>query len=221
MKSVDVHASWKPLFTSYFETGAGKALRERVRNVYITEQVFPLPKNLFNAFNTTPLESVQIVILGQDPYHGDGQAHGFSFSVPEGVNIPPSLQNIYKEIENDTGQVTNKNGNLEHWARQGVFLLNAILTVRAHNATSHRYLGWEDFTDAIIREISNTHDSCIFMLWGSFAKQKEELIDVQKHLVLKTVHPSPLSAYRGFLGCQHFSAANTHLKGLGKKEIIW
>ena len=221
MNAVSVHPSWKPLFVSYFETQAGKELRERVHAIYTTERVFPPPKQVFAAFNETPLESVRIVILGQDPYHGTGQAHGFSFSVPEGMSSPPSLENIYKEIESDIGSVSKKDGNLVHWARQGVLLLNAMLTVRAHSAASHRHLGWEGFTDIVIGKVSDVHTHCVFLLWGAFAKQKERLIDTTKHLVLKAPHPSPLSAHNGFFGCQHFSQTNRYIKENRGEEIMW
>jgi len=183
--------------------------------------VFPPGKQIFNAFNHTPFDHVKVVILGQDPYHGPGQAHGLSFSVPAGVRTPPSLVNIFKEIERDLGIKPPKHGNLEQWADQGVLLLNATLTVVQGNAGSHQGKGWERFTDAAIDHLNRERENIVFMLWGSYAQKKGALIDRQKHLVLTAPHPSPLSAHRGFLGCGHFSKANQYLQSHGKTPIDW
>lgn len=182
---------------------------------------FPKSANIFNAFNKTPLEQVKVVILGQDPYHGEGQAHGLSFSVPEGVAIPPSLKNIFKELHHDLQLPIPKSGNLTKWAEQGVFLLNAILTVEAHKAASHQKQGWENFTDEVIHCVSNVREHVVFILWGKFAQSKAYLIDDKKHLILKSAHPSPLSAHNGFFGSKPFSKANQFLKENGIEEIDW
>jgi len=196
-------------------------------NKFYTDQVaagreiYPPKGQIFAAFNLTKLNQVKVVILGQDPYHGPGQAMGLSFSVPAGVKIPPSLRNIYKEIMSDIGSVKHDTGDLSGWAKQGVLLLNSVLTVEATRAGSHRGQGWEGFTDAAIRSVSETAEPCVFMLWGSWAKTKTPLIDTDKHLILTTAHPSPLSAYRGFNGCGHFSAANAFLEENGRGKIVW
>lgn len=184
-------------------------------------KVFPEEKDVFKAFELTSFASTKIVILGQDPYHGIGQAHGFSFSVPEGVKIPPSLKNIFKELNTDLEVPISKNGNLTNWAKQGVLLLNATLTVREGQPNSHQKLGWETFTDAVIKTISKHKSGVVFLLWGKFAQQKADLIDITKHFVLKAAHPSPFSAHNGFLGCKHFSKTNELLKKQGLKEIEW
>lgn len=182
--------------------------------------VFPPGQLIFNALNSTPLEKVKVVILGQDPYHGLNQAHGLSFSVPEGVKVPPSLVNIFKEIKNDLG-IQNKTGNLQSWAEQGVLLLNSVLTVEMAQAASHQGMGWEQFTDKIIEVINQHSEHVVFMLWGAYAQKKGQHIDAEKHLVLKAPHPSPLSAHRGFLGCHHFSKCNNYLKKNQKQAINW
>ena len=182
--------------------------------------IYPPGSLIFNAFALTPFDKVKVVILGQDPYHGPNQAHGLSFSVPDNVPAPPSLKNIYKEIESDLGIRLNKNGNLENWAKQGVFLLNAVLTVRASEPTSHSRIGWIEFTDAVIKTISDNTEGVVFMLWGNFARGKKELIDSTKHYILEAAHPSPL-ARGAFFGCKHFSKCNTILKELGKTPIDW
>ena len=198
------------------------ALIERVKAAYRTEEsVYPPPELVFNAFAQTPFSEVRVVILGQDPYHGPDQAHGLAFSVPDSVPIPPSLRNIYRELASDTGGTTNTGGNLERWAHQGVLLLNSTLTVRADAAGSHRELGWEQFTDAVIQTISEQKEHVVFMLWGAFAQSKAAYIDHEKHLVLTAPHPSPLSAHRGFLGCRHFSACNTYLHKHNRQPIVW
>lgn len=183
--------------------------------------VLPPFDSIFNAFNAAPLDNVKVVILGQDPYHGLGQAHGLSFSVPKGVAVPPSLRNIFKEVSQDLGLPTPSHGCLQSWAQQGVLLLNSVLTVESGVAGAHRKQGWEVFTDRAIEILSRESEGVVFMLWGSYAHQKERLIDTSKHLVLKTVHPSPLSAYRGFLGCGHFSQANQYLISHGRGSIDW
>lgn len=183
--------------------------------------VFPRGDDIFNAMNTTPFENVRVVIIGQDPYHGDGQAHGLSFSVKRGVRIPPSLMNIYKELESEYGIKCPNHGDLTGWAEQGVLLLNATLTVRRDSAGSHQNKGWESFTDAVIRAVNDHHKNVVFMLWGSYAQKKGAFIDRSKHCVLTSVHPSPLSAHRGFLGCGHFKSANEYLESHGLQPIRW
>lgn len=183
--------------------------------------VYPPASNIFEAFKLTPFQSIKVVILGQDPYHGPGQAHGLCFSVPDKIPTPPSLVNIFKEIESDTGSKSTSTGNLTDWAKQGVFLLNSVLTVRAGLAGSHRNRGWEIFTDEVIRLISTYREGIVFLLWGSYAIAKSELIPPNKHLILTAPHPSPLSAYRGFMGCKHFSQTNAFLQQQGKSEIHW
>ena len=184
-------------------------------------RVYPPGNRIFAAFDYTPFSKVKVVILGQDPYHGDGQAHGLCFSVPDGIALPPSLVNIYKELSADLNIPVPKSGNLEKWARQGVLLLNATLTVRANQAGSHQKHGWENFTDEIIRQLSARHTGLVFILWGSYAQAKEALVDASKHFILKTVHPSPLSVYRGFFGCRHFSITNELLSKAGKVPVDW
>ena len=218
---VKIEPSWKSALDYLFEKKYFKDLVSFVKDEYATTKVYPPGKEIFNAFNHTPIDSVKVVILGQDPYHGPGQAHGLSFSVKPGVPFPPSLQNIFKEIETDLGKPMPSNGDLTRWAEQGVFLLNATLTVRAHQAASHQKKGWEEFTDEVIRKISDSREHVVFMLWGSYAQKKSILIDSSKHLVLKAPHPSPLSSYRGFFGCQHFSKANNYLISNGMKPINW
>jgi len=184
-------------------------------------RIYPPGDRIFAAFDFTPFSKVKVVILGQDPYHGDGQAHGLCFSVPDGISFPPSLVNIYKELTTDLGIPLPKSGNLEKWAKQGVLLLNATLSVRANQAGSHQRHGWENFTDEVIRQLSARHTGLVFILWGSYAQAKEALIDTSKHFILKTVHPSPLSVYRGFFGCRHFSKANELLVSAGKEPVDW
>ncbi len=188
---------------------------------YASSTVYPPGDDIFNAFHLTPLQDVKVVIIGQDPYHEPGQAHGLSFSVKPGVDIPPSLQNIYKELHDDLGCYIPDNGYLVKWAEQGVLLLNAVLTVRAHQAASHQGKGWEEFTDAAIRIVNEVDRPVVFMLWGSFARSKRAMLTNPKHLILEAPHPSPLSAYRGFFGCRHFSKANDFLRENGVLEIDW
>jgi uracil-DNA glycosylase len=218
---VKIEESWKKVLASEFEKPYFAQLINFVKAEYAAGTVYPEGKNIFNAFNLCPLPNVKVVIIGQDPYHEPRQAHGLCFSVQDGVEFPPSLQNIFKEIESDLGTPVPQSGNLERWARQGVFLLNSILTVRAHQAASHANKGWETFTDEVIKQISDKTENVVFMLWGNYAKVKGKVIDTKKHLILNTVHPSPLSVYRGFFGCKHFSRANQYLTEHGKTPIIW
>jgi uracil-DNA glycosylase len=219
---VDIDASWKEALGNYFESDQFKKIAERVRTDYLNEKktVYPQPADLFRAFNETPFENVNVVILGQDPYHNPGQAHGLCFSVPNGVQAPPSLLNIFKEIKDDVGS-TNTNTDLTRWATQGVFLLNAVLSVLKNQPTSHGDIGWQQFTDHVITTISHKHEHVVFMLWGAYARSKSDLIDWEKHLILEALHPSPLSAHRGFFGCKHFSQANAYLEEHDKKPIEW
>jgi len=218
---VKIEPSWKHALQEEFDKEYFVRLTDFVRNEYKTRLTFPPASLIFNAFDQCPFENVKVVILGQDPYHGDGQAHGLCFSVNDGVDFPPSLLNIFKEIERDLGKPMPSSGNLIRWAQQGVLLLNATLTVQAHIAGSHQGRGWETFTDAVIRKLATEREQLVFMLWGSYAQQKGAFIDPNKHLVLKSVHPSPLSAYRGFIGNNHFSLANKYLKENGQSEINW
>ncbi len=221
-KGVDIEEGWGKALQAFFETDTWERLSFFVREEYKNKKVYPEPKNIFKAFWLTPFDDVRVVILGQDPYHGPKQAEGLCFSVPEGVPVPPSLQNIYKEIESDVGIKKDfTNGHLEGWARQGVFLLNAILTVVASSPASHKEKGWEDFTDFVIKTISEKREHVVFILWGNYARSKRTLIDTHKHLVLEAPHPSPFSAYNGFFGCKHFSKCNEYLKIHSKKEIDW
>lgn len=219
--NVKIDESWKVLLQEEFEKPYFQQLTDFVKQEYKTHVVYPEGKNIFNAFNLCPFSNVKVVIIGQDPYHEPNQAHGLCFSVQDGVQFPPSLQNIFKEISTDIGTPVPESGNLERWAKQGVFLLNSILTVRAHEAASHAGKGWETFTDKVIDVISKNADHVVFLLWGSYAKNKGKVIDTSKHLILSTVHPSPLSVYRGFWGCKHFSKANEWLSQHGKTPINW
>lgn len=218
---VRIEPSWKEALQPEFDKAYFETLVNFVRNEYAVKKVFPPAPLIFNAFDQCPLDDVKVVIIGQDPYHGDGQAHGLCFSVNDGVDFPPSLINIFKEIERDLGTQPPATGNLIRWAKQGVLLLNATLTVEAHRAGSHQGKGWETFTDAVIRYLAENREGLVFILWGSYAQQKGAFIDTRKHLVLKAVHPSPLSAYRGFIGCGHFSKTNQYLTGRGKQPIQW
>ena len=213
---------WDELFLEEFNKPYFKNLKNFLLQEYATRTVYPPKSLILNAFDQTPYDKVKVVILGQDPYHGPGQAHGLCFSVPEGIEQPPSLQNIFKEINNDLGKPVPTSGNLERWAEQGVLLLNATLTVRAHQAGSHQNKGWETFTDAVIRIIAEKKENLVFFLWGSYAQRKGAFIDTQRHLVLKSVHPSPLSANRGgWFGNHQFSQANAYLRAHGLSEIEW
>ena len=202
--------------SEYFET-----LWQKVKEEYASAKCFPPQNEIFRALELTPFEEVKVVIIGQDPYHGPGQAHGLCFSVNDGVAFPPSLVNIFKEIKEDIGTPAPSTGNLTRWAEQGVLLLNATLTVRAHQAGSHQRRGWEEFTDAAIRVLAEERENLVFILWGSYAQKKGAFIDRNKHLVLSSAHPSPLSAYNGFFGNKHFSKTNEYLKAHGKTEINW
>jgi uracil-DNA glycosylase len=218
---VKIEPSWKNALKSEFDKDYFVKLTDFVRNEYKTKLTFPPSALIFNAFDQCPFDKVKVVIIGQDPYHGDGQAHGLCFSVADGVAFPPSLLNIFKEIERDLGIAKPTSGNLIRWAQQGVLLLNATLTVQAHAAGSHQGRGWETFTDAAIHKLASEKEGLVFMLWGSYAQKKGDFIDTNKHLVLKSVHPSPLSAYRGFIGNNHFSLANKYMKEKGLEEIQW
>jgi len=218
---VKIESSWKQALQPEFDREYFVKLTEFVRNEYKTRLTFPPASLIFNAFDQCPFDQVKVVIIGQDPYHGDGQAHGLCFSVNDGVAFPPSLLNIFKEIERDLGKSMPSSGNLIRWAQQGVLLLNATLTVQAHMAGSHQNRGWEAFTDAAIRKLATEKEHLVFMLWGSYAQKKGDFIDSNRHLVLKSVHPSPLSAYRGFIGNNHFSLANKYLQEKGETAINW
>lgn len=219
---IDIEASWKQYLKSEFEKPYFAKLTEDVRNEYKNGLCFPPAKLVFNAFNLCPFNKVKVVILGQDPYHELGQAMGLSFSVPDGVMLPPSLQNIYKEIHSDLGKPIPTSGDLTRWAKQGVLLLNATLTVRAHEANSHQALGWQNFTDAAIETINTHREHIVFMLWGGFARSKKRLIDTNRHCIIESVHPSPLSANRGgWFGQHQFSRCNAYLKQYGLGEIDW
>ncbi|WOD43006.1 uracil-DNA glycosylase [Hwangdonia lutea] len=219
---VDIHKSWQPYLQPEFDKPYFKKLANFVKTEYKNGTCFPPENQIFNAFNQCPFNQVKVVIIGQDPYHGDGQANGLCFSVNDGVAHPPSLINIFKEIEQDLKIPYPKSGNLLRWANQGVLLLNATLTVRAHQAGSHQKKGWELFTNAVIKLISDSKEDVIFLLWGGFAKQKSKLIDKEKHCILESGHPSPLSANRGYwFGNKHFSKTNFLLKQKGNKTIAW
>ena len=221
IKKPDIESSWYEVLKQEFE----KPYFYEIKSFLIQEKrqyiVYPPSQLIFNAFNLTPFDKVKVVILGQDPYHNVGQAHGLAFSVPNGIMPPPSLKNIFRELQSDIGMPIPTNGNLESWAREGVLLLNSCLTVRANNPASHQGIGWQRFTDAAINALSEKKEHIVFLLWGNYAIAKEKLIDTRKHLVLKTVHPSPLSANRGFFGCRHFSQTNTYLSSNGISPIKW
>ena len=219
---VQIHPTWEKVLQSEFDQPYFEALINFIKNEYQRTQCYPPGPLIFNAFNSCPFDQVKVILLGQDPYHGFGQAHGLCFSVPEGIAPPPSLQNIFKELETDLCHSTPQNGNLEQWAAQGVFLLNATLTVRAQQAGSHQKRGWEVFTDQVIRILSKEKTGLVFLLWGGYAKQKARLIDQNKHCILTSGHPSPLSANRGFwFGNKHFSQCNAFLEKQGQDPIQW
>ena len=218
---VKIEGSWSAVLSEEFEKPYFKGLTDFVRSEYQSTTIYPEGKNIFNAFNHCPFQQVKVVILGQDPYHGPGQAHGLAFSVKEGIPFPPSLSNIFKELQRDLGIPFPPHGNLERWADQGVFLLNATLTVQAHQAGSHQNKGWEEFTDAVIRTLAEKRSNIVFMLWGAYARKKAVVIPDGKHLKLYAPHPSPLSAHRGFIGCGHFRKANEYLKEKGIDPIVW
>lgn len=218
---VQIEESWKQILSAEFEKDYFRQLTDLVRNEYRSTTVYPPGKLIFNAFNLCPFEQVKVVIIGQDPYHGPGQAHGLCFSVNDNVPFPPSLRNIFKEIQDDLGKPIPESGNLTRWAKQGVLLLNATLTVRAHQAGSHQRRGWEEFTDAAIRALAEQREHLVFILWGAYAQKKGAFIDRSRHLVLTSVHPSPLSAHNGFFGNRHFSRANEYLQQHGQTPIEW
>ena len=218
---VKIEKSWQEVLQTEFDKPYFENLVGFVKQEYASNTIFPPAGQIFNAFNTCPFNNVKVVILGQDPYHGPGQAHGLCFSVNDGIQFPPSLQNIFKEITSDLGIPAPKTGNLTRWAEQGVLLLNATLTVRASQAGSHQGKGWEEFTDAVIKTISEKAENVVFILWGSYAIKKKSLINAAKHCILTAPHPSPLSSYRGFFGCKHFSQTNTYLTSKGKTPINW
>jgi uracil-DNA glycosylase len=219
--NVRIEESWRKALSAEFEKSYFKELSAFVRNEYTTASVFPPPKDIFRTFDLCPVDSVKVVILGQDPYHGAGQANGLCFAVHEGVRTPPSLQNIFKELESDLGHPVSHDTDLSRWAKQGVLLLNATLTVRAGSPCSHQGKGWEQFTDAVVQVLNEQKEHLVFLLWGNYAKQKGAHIDRTKHLVLESAHPSPFSAHSGFLGNRHFSKTNEYLKKHGLKEIEW
>jgi uracil-DNA glycosylase len=219
--NVRIDESWRQVLQPEFDKPYFELLTDFVRHAYRTTQCFPPAGQIFRAFDLCPFDKVRVVIIGQDPYHDFNQAHGLCFSVQDGVPAPPSLVNIYKELQRDLGKPIPSTGNLTHWAEQGVLLLNATLTVEAHKAGSHQGKGWEELTDAAIQALNHQRDNVVFMLWGSYAQRKGQFIDRKRHLVLTAVHPSPLSAYRGFIGCGHFSQANHYLQQHGLTPIQW
>ncbi|HBG58230.1 uracil-DNA glycosylase [Proteiniphilum sp. UBA1028] len=218
---VKIELSWKAHLQEEFRKPYFERLTDFVRQEYAKKIVYPPARLIFNAFDRCPFDKVKVVIVGQDPYHEPGQAHGLCFSVTDKVAVPPSLQNIYKEIQDDLGKPVPRSGNLERWAMQGVLLLNATLTVQAHRAGSHQGKGWEEFTDAAIRHLALEREHLVFILWGAYAQRKGAEIDANRHLILKSPHPSPLSAYRGFFGNKHFSRTNDYLQAHGKEPIDW
>ncbi len=218
---VKIEPSWRNILQEEFQKEYFVDLIQFVKSEYLNHTIYPKGKDIFSAFDTCPFEKTKVVILGQDPYHGPGQAHGLSFSVQDGVPPPPSLVNIFKEQKSDLNLPMPRSGNLKRWAEQGVLLLNATLTVRAHEAGSHQKRGWESFTDAVIHKLASERSNLVFMLWGAYAQKKAAFISDDKHLKLHAPHPSPLSAHRGFLGCGHFSQANAYLKANGLSEVIW
>ena len=218
---VKIEQSWKERLAPEFEKSYFRTLTDFVRQEYAVRPVYPKGSQIFNAFDKTPFDRIKVVILGQDPYHEPGQAHGLCFSVNDGIELPPSLQNIYKELEDDLGIPPIVSGNLERWAKQGVLLLNATLTVRAHQAGSHQQKGWEEFTDAVVHRVAEEKEHVVFILWGAYAQKKGEFIDPFRHRVLKSAHPSPLSAYRGFFGSKPFSKTNQYLLQTGQTPVEW
>jgi len=218
---VKIASAWKSLLSDEFGKPYFKELIAFIKKEYKAQTIYPKGNDIFKAFDRCDYSDINVVIIGQDPYHGPGQANGLCFSVSEGIRIPPSLMNIFKEIRNDLGKPIPLSGDLERWAKQGVLLLNATLTVKANAPGSHQNRGWETFTDAVIKKISEERDGIVFLLWGAYAQKKGEIIDRNKHLVLMSAHPSPFSADRGFFGCKHFSKTNAYLKSKGKPEINW
>lgn len=219
--NINIASDWKTVLKSELKKPYFSELANFVKEETKNHQIYPQEKHIFNAFEHCNYKNVKVVILGQDPYHGKGQANGLCFSVSDAIKIPPSLANIFKEIQSDLGKEIPKSGNLERWANQGILLLNATLTVRASDAGSHQKKGWEQFTDAVIQNISEQKENIVFILWGAYAQKKGSLIDQSKHHILKSAHPSPFSVYRGFLGNKHFSQTNDYLQKIGKQEIDW
>lgn len=218
---VNIASDWKELLREEFDKPYFEELVQFVREEYATHRIYPRGSNIFRAFNKCPFEQLKVVIIGQDPYHGPGQANGLCFSVGDGVPFPPSLRNIFQEVASDIGTPIPASGNLDRWAEQGVLLLNAVLTVREHEAASHAGRGWEQFTDAVVRAIATRKEGIVYLLWGSYAQRKGAIADPTRNCILKAVHPSPLSVYRGFFGCRHFSRANEYLLSQGKTPINW
>lgn len=218
---VNIASDWKELLREEFDKPYFEELVQFVREEYATHRIYPRGSNIFRAFDKCPFEQLKVVIIGQDPYHGPGQANGLCFSVGDGVPFPPSLRNIFQEVASDIGTPIPASGNLDRWAEQGVLLLNAVLTVREHEAASHAGRGWEQFTDAVVRAIATRKEGIVYLLWGSYAQRKGAMAAPARNCILKAVHPSPLSAYRGFLGCRHFSRANEYLLSQGKTPINW
>ncbi len=219
---IQLEASWKEVLGEEFSKPYMQKLKQFLRLAKDQKKnIYPKSKNIFSAFKLTPIDKVKVVILGQDPYHGPNQAHGLCFSVLPGISLPPSLVNIYKELHDDLGIPPAKHGFLEHWAKQGVLLLNSVLTVEKGIAAAHSGQGWEQFTDYVIKILNEQDRAIVFVLWGSYAQKKGQIVDLKKHIVLKTTHPSPLSAYRGFLGSKQFSKINEHLKNLNQEPIDW
>ena len=218
---VKIAEDWKQILQPEFDKPYFDELTRFVRDEYGRGKVFPRGNNIFRAFDKCPFDKLEVVIIGQDPYHGDGQANGLCFSVNDGVTFPPSLKNIFAEIQSDTGAPIPGTGNLDRWAEQGVLLLNAVLTVRAHEAASHAGKGWEQFTDAVVRAIADRKDNVVYMLWGNYAQKKGAIVDPSRNCVLKSPHPSPFSVHSGFFGCRHFSQANEYLAANGKTPISW
>ncbi len=218
---VKIESSWKEALKDEFEKPYFSALVDFVKSEYKTQTIYPPGNRIFSAFDFTPFDEVKVVIIGQDPYHGPNQANGLCFSVSDGVRQPPSLQNIFKELNSDLGVPIPVNGNLEKWAKQGILLLNATLTVRASQAGSHQNKGWEIFTDAVIQKLSDEKENLVFILWGSYAQKKGSVIDISKHFIIKSAHPSPFSAHNGFFGSKPFSKTNSYLIQNKKEEINW
>ncbi len=218
---VRIDDSWRHALAAEFDKGYFADLVEFVRREYAAVRVYPAARNIFRAFDLCPFDRVRAVIIGQDPYHGVGQANGLCFSVDEGVEHPPSLRNIFQEVASDTGVAVPRSGSLDRWAQQGVLMLNSVLTVRAHEPASHAGMGWERFTDAVVHALNDGRKGVVYMLWGSYAQRKASFVDASANLVLRAVHPSPLSAYRGFMGCRHFSQANAYLASRGGGTIEW
>lgn len=219
--NVKISEDWKEILKDEFDKPYFAGLVDFVRGEYASRKIFPSGRNIFRAFDKCPLDSLKVVIIGQDPYHGDGQANGLCFSVNDGIPFPPSLRNIFQEIEKELGTPVPRSGNLDRWAEQGVLLLNAVLTVRAHEAASHAGRGWEQFTDAVVAAINSHKTNVVYMLWGNYAQKKGAMVDASRNCILKSPHPSPLSAHSGFFGNGHFAAANRYLASQGIPPVVW